>query len=155
MFMRIYFFCVTKCRNLQHLSIILHAVSKNNMWASHGLDRFCVRPYSVIGPELQVTSKATGIDKIPAKVLKLSADIIAPSLTTIFNQSLHTGIFVNDWKLARVQPIYKSEDRSKCENYRPISILPVVSKIFEKEIFQQLYRVYKKKGNRTSARYCI
>ena len=39
---------------LQHLSIILHAVSKNNMWASHGLDRFCVRPYSVIGPELQV-----------------------------------------------------------------------------------------------------
>jgi hypothetical protein len=36
------------------LSIILHAVSKNNMWASHGLDRFCVRPYSVIGPELQV-----------------------------------------------------------------------------------------------------
>ena len=86
-----------------------------------------------------VTSKATGVDKIPAKVLKLSADIIAPSLTTIFNQSLHTGIFVNDWKLARVQPIYKSEDRSKCENYRPISILPVVSKIFEKEIFQQLY----------------
>ena len=38
-----------------------------------------------------------------------------------------------------MQPIYKSEDRSKCENYRPISILPVVSKIFEKEIFQQLY----------------
>ncbi|CAB4020997.1 Hypothetical predicted protein, partial [Paramuricea clavata] len=60
-----------------------------------------------------VTSKATGVDKIPAKVLKLSADIIAPSLTTIFNQSLHTGIFVNDWKLACVQPIYKSEDRSK------------------------------------------
>ena len=38
-----------------------------------------------------VTSKATGVDKIPAKVLKLSADIIAPSLTTIFNQSLHTA----------------------------------------------------------------
>jgi retron-type reverse transcriptase len=38
-----------------------------------------------------------------------------------------------------VKLIYKSEDRTKCENYRPISILPVVSKIFEKEIFQQLY----------------
>ena len=50
-----------------------------------------------------VTSKATGVDKIPAKVLKLSADIIAPSLTTIFNQSLHTGIFINDCKLAGVQ----------------------------------------------------
>jgi hypothetical protein len=46
-----------------------------------------------------VTSEATGIDKIPAKVLKLSADIIAPSLTKIFNQSLHTGIFVNKRKL--------------------------------------------------------
>lgn len=86
-----------------------------------------------------IVSKATGIDKIPAKVLKISADIVAPSLTSIFNQSLRSGIFVSDWKLARVHPIYKSEDRSKCENYRPISILPVVSKIFEKEIFRQLY----------------
>ena len=84
-------------------------------------------------------SKATGIDKIPAKILKISANIIAPSLTIIFNLSLHTGIFISDWKLARVQPIYKSEDRTKCENYRPISVLPVVSKIFEKEIFRQLH----------------
>ena len=74
--MRIYFFCVTKCRNLQHLSIILHAVSKNNMWASHGLDRFCVRPYSVIGPELQVTHRGNsrphgnyGASKITVRVV--------------------------------------------------------------------------------------
>ena len=86
-----------------------------------------------------IVSKSTGIDKIPAKVLKVSGNIIAPSLTKIFNLSLHTGIFVSDWKLARVQPMYKSDDRSKCENYRSISILPVVSKIFEKEIFKQLY----------------
>ena len=84
-------------------------------------------------------SKATGIDKIPARILKISANIIAPSLTAIFNLSLHTGIFISDWKLARVQPIYKSEDRTKCENYRPISVLPVVSKVFEKEIFRQLH----------------
>ena len=63
-------------------------------------------------------SKATGIDKIPTKILKISTNIIAPSLTAIFNLSLHTGIFISDWKLARVQPIYKSEDRTKCENYR-------------------------------------
>ena len=66
----------------------------------------------------------TGIDKIPAKVLKISADIIAPSLTKFI-------IFVRDWKLARVQPMYKSDDRSKCENYRPISILLIVCKIVE------------------------
>ncbi len=40
---------------------------------------------------------------------------------------------------ARVIPIYKSEDRRKCENYRPISILPIVSKVFEREVFRQLY----------------
>ena len=68
-----------------------------------------------------------------------SADIIAPSLTYIFNLSLDTGVYVDDWKRARVIPIYKSEDRRKCENYRPISIIPNVSKIFEKEVFRQLY----------------
>ena len=84
-------------------------------------------------------NKCTGLDKIPAKVLRLSADIIAPSLTYIFNLSLDTGIYVDEWKRAQVIPIYKSEDRRKCENYRPISILPIVSKVFEREVFRQLY----------------
>ena len=83
-------------------------------------------------------SKATGVDGIPAKILKLSSNIISPSLTYIFNLSISTGIFVDDWKKAKVIPIYKSEDRKKCENYRPISILPIISKVFEKEVFGQL-----------------
>ena len=56
-----------------------------------------------------------------------------------FNISLQSGIYVDDWKLAKIIPIYKSEDRKECENYRPISILPVISKVFESEIFSQLY----------------
>ena len=84
--------------------------------------------------------KATGLDKIPAKILKLSANIIAPSLTFIFNLSLATGVDIDEWKHARVTPIFKSGDRRQCENYRPISILPVVSKAFEKEVFRQVYR---------------
>ena len=86
--------------------------------------------------------KATGLDKIPAKILKLSADIIEPSLTFIFNVSLATGIYIDEWKQARVTPIFKSEDERQCENYRPISILPVVSKVFEREIFRHLYSSY-------------
>ena len=70
----------------------------------------------------------------------MSSDIIARSLTHIFNLSLETGIYVDDWKRARVILIYKVKDKRKCENYRPISILPVVSKFFEREVFNQVYR---------------
>ena len=55
-------------------------------------------------------NKSTGLDKIPAKMLKLSADIISPSLTYIFNRSLESGIYIDDWKRARVIPIFKSND---------------------------------------------
>ena len=85
------------------------------------------------------TSKSTGIDNIPARALKISAVIITPSLTWIFNSSIKTGIYVDEWKKAWVLPIFKSEDRQKCENYRPISILPIISKIFERSVFNQLY----------------
>jgi hypothetical protein len=85
------------------------------------------------------TNKSTGLDKIPAKVLKLTADIIAPSLSYIFDLSLERGIYVDDWKRARVHPMNKSDDRLKCENYRPISIPPIASKVFEREVFRQIY----------------
>ncbi len=62
-------------------------------------------------------SKATGMDNMPAKILKMSADIIAPSLTAIFNLSLNSCTYVNAWKMARITPIFKSEDRQKCKNY--------------------------------------
>ena len=84
-------------------------------------------------------NKTTGLDEIPPKTLKLSASIVAPSLTYIFNLSLTTGIYIDDWKRARVTPIFKSGDRKQCANYRPISILPAVSKVFEKEVFRQVY----------------
>ena len=85
-------------------------------------------------------SKGTGLDKIPAKTLRVAADKNTPSLTYIFNLSISTGVFVDNWKDARVIPIYKGGDRRILGNYRPISILPIVSKVFEKEIFKQLYK---------------
>ncbi|RUA05525.1 MAG: hypothetical protein DSY43_04445 [Gammaproteobacteria bacterium] len=83
--------------------------------------------------------KATGLDNIPCKLLKIAADIVAPSLTRVFNQSIATGVFPIDWKLARVTPIFKKGSKSDLNNYRPISVLPVVAKIFEKVIYDQLY----------------
>ncbi len=85
-------------------------------------------------------SKSTGIDNIPAIALKLSAEVIGPSLTWIYNLSIKTGIYVGEWKKAWVIPIFKSDDRQRCENYRPISILPIVSKILERSVFNQIYK---------------
>ena len=54
------------------------------------------------------TNKATGLDKIPSKLLKIAGDTLAPSLTAIFNRPLSTGIFSHDKKKARVSPIFKN-----------------------------------------------
>ena len=86
-----------------------------------------------------VASKASGIDGISAKILKIAAPAIAPSIVLIFNQSISTGIFPSDWKIARVTPIYKTGAKHDMENYRPISVISIVAKIMEKLIHNQLY----------------
>ena len=83
-------------------------------------------------------SKSSGLDKISARLLKDISDVIVPFLTEIFNLSLTQGIFPNDWKQARVSPIFISGDKEDCSNYRPISVLSVVSNLFEKLVFEQL-----------------
>ena len=65
--------------------------------------------------------------------------IVAPSLTHIINLSIITGIFPDEWKLARVSPIYKEGAKSDPNNYRPISVLPVISKLIERVVFDQFY----------------
>jgi len=79
---------------------------------------------------LKVT-KSTGLDKISAKVLKIGSSVIAPSLTFIFHLSLSSGTFIDDWKNAPVCPVYKGNDRRDMGNYRPTSILPIISKVFD------------------------
>ena len=68
----------------------------------------------------------------------MACNIIAPSLTKIFIRSINTGIFPTEWKLARVTPIFKKGKRDDPNNYRPISVIPTVAKIFEKIAYDQL-----------------
>lgn len=84
-------------------------------------------------------NKSPGIDNICPKLLKIAAPIICLPLTYICNLSLTTSIFPQDWKMAKVTPIHKSGDKSKAENYRPISVLSIVSKIVERSVHDQLY----------------
>ena len=83
--------------------------------------------------------KASGLDGISAKVLKEAGLIVSASLTYIKNRSLTTGIFPDDWKVARVSPIYKDDIKTNPNNYRPISVSPIVSKRIERVVFNQLY----------------
>ena len=87
------------------------------------------------------TSKSPGPDKIPAKLLKTCALIIASPLTKLFNKSLQSGNFPSSWKKANVTPIFKQKgSNSDPTNYRPISLLPNISKILEKIVFNKIYQ---------------
>ena len=78
--------------------------------------------------------KSTGADGIFAVMLKCTAYAIEPSLKQLFNLSITTGKFPTDWKFARVVPILKAGARDNPANYRPISLLSIVSKILERDI---------------------
>ena len=76
---------------------------------------------------------------IPVKVRKSSAHILSPVLRRHFNSLMNEGTFPDEQKIAKVSPIYKKDDEQLMENYRPISTLPIFSKIFEKIIYERLY----------------
>ena len=77
-------------------------------------------------------SKACGPNSIPTNLLKIASPILVPLLTSLINKSLAQGVFPSLLKFAEVCPIFKKNDPEKCENYRPISLLSNLGKIFEK-----------------------
>jgi hypothetical protein len=93
-------------------------------------------------------SKATGIDDLPPGLIKDSAPVISGPLTNIINLSLQSGLFPNDWKMAKIMPIHKSGSFSNFDHYRPISILPVMSKVIEKIIHHQVMKYLSTTGLR-------
>ncbi len=83
--------------------------------------------------------KATGADGISPRILKTMAVGIAGSLTQLFNYSLRTGEIPSEWKMANVTPVLKKGSRVDINNYRPVSVLPTVAKVFERIVHRQLY----------------
>ncbi len=88
---------------------------------------------------------STGWDGLSVKLVKsIKTDIVKP-LTFIINQMLETGIFPDKLKVAKVMPLFKKGDDTVFANYRPISLLPALSIIFEKVIYKQLYEYFQSK----------
>ena len=88
------------------------------------------------------SSKATPIGDISVDILKSTADI---HLSFSINLSMEKGCFPEELKLAEVSPIFKKKDDLDKENYRPVSVLPHVSKVFEKIMHHQIYGYMKDK----------
>ena len=85
------------------------------------------------------TNKATGLNQINAKLLKDSTSTIVSGLTKIINASLFSQTFPAICKKGKIVPLYKSNDSTSPNNYRPISILPILSQIMEHIVYQQVY----------------
>ena len=83
-------------------------------------------------------SQRKGNDGISSELVKLINNDISYCITLIINQSLTSGIFPNRLKIAKVTPIYKKGCKKSISNYRPISVLPVISKVFETVMHEQL-----------------
>ena len=84
-------------------------------------------------------NKANGPDDISVTMIKLCADPISSPLKTIFQNIIDTGIFPDQWKEANVTPVHKKKDKQHVSNYRPISLLPLFAKVFERIVFKNLY----------------
>ena len=76
-----------------------------------------------------LSNSAAGVDEIPASIMKQLVNYYVEPLNYMINQSILQGYFPKELKLAKVLPIYKSEDEQLVRNYRPISILPFFLKI--------------------------
>ena len=84
-------------------------------------------------------TKACGPDKIPARLLKECGQHIAPSICELFNVSLRVGRLPVEWKSANVTPVHKKHLKEPAENYRPISLLPIIAKLLERCVCRRLY----------------
>jgi hypothetical protein len=81
---------------------------------------------------------AVGWDKIPIMAVKVSFEYICKPLTHIVNLSIESGIVPDQMKIARVVPIYKSGPNNLFSNYRPISVLPIFSKLLERTVCNRI-----------------
>ncbi len=98
-------------------------------------------------------TKAVGSDGIPLRFLKDALPVIIPYITCINVTSPAMGIFLKAWKYAMVVPVFKSGEINSANNYRPISLLPIISKILKKIVANQLLHYLESKKLLTNSQH--
>jgi len=94
---------------------------------------------------LRLKNSSAGHDMLQPSVIKFISDIIARPFAHVLNLCFEQSTFPKELKTANVVPIHKGGDTGVFQNYRPISILPVFSKIFERLLYNRLYRFFQEK----------
>ena len=89
--------------------------------------------------------RSSGPDNISSWLIKQLSDVISEPLATLINKSMETGCMPDALRSAKIIPLYKSKETDQFKNYRPISLLPSISKIFEKIVYKRLYHFIKSK----------
>ena len=89
-----------------------------------------------------INNRATGIHDIPNKILKDNVNILSPYLERIFNFSIKTGVFQMNLKLEKLFPSLNQEKKEDLNNYRPISVLPTVARVFGRLLYNQVYKFF-------------
>ena len=116
-----------------YLNRLITSEFKFNLINTFDLDKIV----QIINPK-----NSKGVDNISTNILKKVYSSIRQPLLFLINCSLKTGVFPNSLKIANVIPVYKKDSRFEFSNYRPISVLPAFSKIFEKCVQNQLYQYF-------------
>ena len=93
------------------------------------------------------SNKALGPDRIQTKLLKDAADSTPDSLAETFSLSIQTAIFPDERKIANVSPIHKSGSKANCGNYRPISVISALAKLFERLVYNHQLISYLEDNN--------
>ena len=97
--------------------------------------------------------KSTGYDNIPAIILKWSVYILAPIVKELYSRFVYKETYPNLFKIAKVTPSFKKGDKTDAENYRPISVLPLLNKVFEKIIHSRLVAFIDKHNILTNSQF--
>ena len=121
----------------KHPSIIkiIQIIKSNDNFSFHESKRNQINQNEI---EQEIVQLNEGPDAITPKIIKDSIIVVKAPLTTLFNTSVKESLFPSGLKYGNVSPLYKKDENTKKENYRPISILPSISTFFERLMFQQI-----------------